>query len=248
MFRVFLVIITFEVHRKKKECTMKTIFRLSLILSCLFLILTGCDETVDIPVTTIKDIDGNVYHTGKIGTQEWMVENLRVVHFRNGDSIPNVRNGTQWGNLTTGAYCNYNNDDYYVGIYGRLYNAYAVIDPRNIAPEGWHVATHDDFVILEEFLGGVDTAGGKMKEEGTVHWTWPNTGATNYSGFTGLPGGYRGWTTGVFSGLNYQGIWWTTTEYDSVNNYARSLHFDQSVSEITWSYRYIGMSVKCVKD
>jgi uncharacterized protein (TIGR02145 family) len=227
---------------------MKTNFKMSLILSCIFLLSAGCDETVDIPVTTIKDIDGNVYQTAKIGDQEWLVENLRVVHYRNGDSIPNVKNGTQWGQLTTGAYCNYNNDDYYVKTYGRLYNAYAVIDPRNIAPEGWHVATHEDYVALEEYLGGVDLAGGKMKEEGTTHWSSPNTGATNYSGFKGLPGGNRSRTIGSFQGIYYQGSWWTSTEYDTVNNYARFLNFDESVSSVTWAYRYIGMSVRCVKE
>ena len=227
---------------------MKKIFKISLFLSCIILVSAGCDETVDIPVSTIKDIDGNVYHTVIIGDQEWLVENLHVVHYRNGDSIPNIENGTQWGQLTTGAYCDYNNAAAFAKTYGRLYNAYAVVDARNIAPEGWHVATHDDFVTLEEYLGGVDTAGGKMKEEGTVHWSSPNTGATNYSGFKGLPGGYRGWTTGIFSGLYYQGAWWTSTEYDDDNMYARFLNFDQSVSNVTWAYLYIGMSVRCVKD
>jgi len=227
---------------------MKRNFNIFFILSVIVLAPAGCDETVDIPVTTVKDIDGNVYKTAYIGTQEWMLENLRAVHYRNGDTIQQVKDGNQWAAMTTGAYCNYNNNESYVKTYGRLYNAYAVTDPRNIAPAGWHVATHNDFVILEEFLGGVDTAGGKMKEEGTAHWAWPNTGATNYSGFTGLPGGYRGWTNGIFSGLFDQGLWWTATEYDSVNYYARSLRFDQSVSEVTWAYKFIGMSVRCVKD
>jgi uncharacterized protein (TIGR02145 family) len=227
---------------------MKTISGLFFILAGLLLFTAGCDETVDIPESTIKDIDGNVYRTAWIGTQQWMLENLKVTHYRNGDSIPNVKDGTQWGQLTTGAYCNYNNDNYYVKTYGRLYNAHAVMDSRNIAPAGWHVATHNDFVILEEFLGGVDTAGGKMKEEGTLHWSWPNTGATNYSGFTGLPGGYRGWADGIFSGLNDQGSWWTSTEYDSINTYTRFLTYDQAVSSVSWSYRYVGMSVRCVKD
>ena len=227
---------------------MKTIFKICFVLSIIVLVSAGCDETVDIPVSTIKDIDGNVYHTAKIGDQEWLVENLRVVHYRNGDSIPNIENGTQWGQLTTGAYCDYNNAAAFAKTYGRLYNAYAVIDARNIAPEGWHVATHADYLALEEYLGGVDTAGGKMKEEGTAHWSSPNTGATNSSGFKGLPGGYRSRAIGIFSGLNDLGCWWTSTEYDADNMYARFLNFDQGVSNVTWAYRYIGMSVKCLKD
>jgi uncharacterized protein (TIGR02145 family) len=227
---------------------MKTYLKIALIFSVIFLASAGCDETVDIPVRTIKDIDGNVYHVVTIGQQDWLVENLRVVHYRNGDSIPNVKDGTQWGQLTTGAYCNYNNDVYYVKTYGRLYNAYAVLDPRNIAPEGWHVATNEDYVALEEYLGGTDIAGGKMKEEGTAHWTSPNTGATNTSGFKGLPGGNRSRTIGTFQNLYDQGCWWTSTEYDVDNKYARFLYYDQCVSYVTWAYRYIGMSVRCVKD
>lgn len=138
---------------------------------------------------TVTDYDGNVYQTVLIGDQCWMMENLKVTHYRNGDPIPHVTDGVTWGNLTSGAYCNYNNDEGNVATYGRLYNWYAVDDSRNIAPAGWHVPSDAEWQTLVDYLGGDAVAGGKMKEAGTTHWASPNTGATNESGFTALPGG-----------------------------------------------------------
>src|SRR4030066_2563083 len=162
---------------------------------------------------TVTNIDGNVYHTVIIGTQVWMVENLKVTHYRNGDSIPNVSDGTEWGSLKTGAYCNYNNDPNNIDTYGRLYNWYVVIDRRKICPAGWHGPPFKDWGFLEGDLGGVPIAGGKMKEEGIAHWKSPNTGATNESGFTALPGGYRRFD-GIFHYLGGYGYWWSTREYN----------------------------------
>ena len=149
---------------------------------------------------TVTDIDGNTYQTVKIGDQWWMAENLKVTCYRNGDAIPNITDGTTWASLSTGAYCEYNNDINNVATYGRLYNWYAVTDSRNIAPAGWHVPSDAEWKQLEMYLGmsqseadatgwrGTDE-GGKLKEVGTMHWNSPNTGATNESGFTALPGG-----------------------------------------------------------
>jgi uncharacterized protein (TIGR02145 family) len=145
--------------------------------------------TTDVETNTVTDIDGNIYHTVTIGTQVWMVENLKTTKYRNGDPIPNVT-GNAWAALTTGAYCWYNNDAAtYKATYGALYNWYAVADSRNIAPTGWHVPTDAEWTTLTTFLGGESVAGGKLKETGTNHWTSPNTGATNETGFTALPGG-----------------------------------------------------------
>ncbi|MBI4645984.1 MAG: fibrobacter succinogenes major paralogous domain-containing protein [Bacteroidia bacterium] len=103
---------------------------------------------------TVTDIDGNIYNTIIIGTQEWMQENLKVIHYRNGDAIPDVTGDTQWSNLSTGAYCNYNNNESNALIYGRLYNWYAVADSRNICPAGWHTPTDAEWTTLTDYLGG----------------------------------------------------------------------------------------------
>jgi len=145
--------------------------------------------TTEKGVQTITDIDGNVYHSVTIGTQTWMVENLRTSKYRNGDSIINVTNNTSWSTLTSGAYCDYDNTPNNSIIYGKLYNWYAINDSRSIAPMGWHVPTDVEWTTLITYLGGESIAGGKLKETGIIHWETPNGDATNTSIFTGLPGG-----------------------------------------------------------
>src|SRR6266487_1634854 len=124
----------------------------------------------------------------KICDQVWMLKNLDVSTYRNGDPIPKISDNAAWLALTTGAYCYYDNDSAnYAATYGKLYNWFAVNDPRGLAPAGWHVPTDAEFTTLvETCLGGWQVAGGKMKEIGTTHWASPNEGATNSSGFTGL--------------------------------------------------------------
>ena len=145
-----------------------------------------------------------------ICTQVWMLKNLDVSTYRNGDPIPQVTDSIQWANLTTGAWCYYNNDPANGVTYGKLYNWYAVNDPRGLAPTGWHVPSDAEWNTLSTCLGGYAVAGGAMKETGTTHWTSPNTGATNSSGFTGLPGGARDFN-GTFSNVGNSGIWWSST-------------------------------------
>ena len=160
--------------------------------------------------TTLPD----VYQTITIGTQVWMAENLKATHFRNGDAIPHVTDGATWQSLTTGAYCEYNNDINNVATYGRLYNWYAVNDYRNIAPVGWHVPIDAEWQTLVDYLGGWEVAGGKMKEAGTANWVSPNTGATNESGFSALPGGRRHVIgSGYYENMGYSGYFWSSTEY-----------------------------------
>ncbi len=200
---------------------------------------------------TVTDIDGNVYHTVTIGTQVWMVENLNVTRFRNGDAIPNITDGLAWADLTTPAYCNYANNSANASTYGRLYNWYAAADERHLAPTGWHVAANADWETLVTFLGGATVAGGKMKETGTVHWETPNTGATNESGFTALAGGmrYRGGSDN-FSWLGTNGYWWSATEQDPTFAWYRYLRSNSTaINEYTSSYhKAYGFSVRCVKD
>jgi len=141
--------------------------------------------------STVTGNDGNVYQVVRIGNQCWMAENLRTTRYANGDAIPQVTGNSTWSSLSTGAWCWYDNDNQYENPYGKLYNWHAVADSRNICPAGWHVPTDAEWDALANFLGGSNVAGGKMKATGTAHWNSPNTDATNSSGFTGLPGGYR---------------------------------------------------------
>lgn len=186
--------------------------------NCLFLftgmliILTGSCKKGDDNNKQVIDIDGNVYQTVTIGTQVWMVENLNVTRYRNGDSIPNIRDSYHWNNINTGAYRDYNDDPVNSITYGRLYNFYNIRDSRQLCPAGWHVPTDEEWRILRELYGGIN-AGGSLKEAGTEHWQNPNTGATNVSGFTALPGGlYEVVYGNEFKGIEVVGIWWSSTE------------------------------------
>jgi len=196
---------------------------------------------------TITDIDGNTYRTIKIGNQWWMAENLKVEHYRNGDMIHLVSNNEDWENLTTGAYCSYNNDSNYIDTYGLLYNWYAV-DNGNLSPEGWHVPTNTEWQILVDYLGGHSFAGGKLKEEGTIHWEIPNVNATNESGFTALPGGFRN-KNGIFYSLGYYSYFWSSTETNDNNAWYRYLSGSDMVSHVyDYGVKGFGYSVRCVKD
>jgi len=198
---------------------------------------------------TVTDIDGNVYNTVKIGTQVWMAENLKTTKYRNGEPIPNIIDDTQWKNLTTGAYCNYSNDITNVATYGRLYNWYAVNDSRAIAPAGWHIATDSDWSILTGFLGGDKTAGSKLKETGSVHWDYPNSDATNESGFTALPGGDRSFD-GSFNNMITSGFWWCSDDGALGNAWGRSMirSFGNVDRYNSVGYERSGCSVRCIKN
>lgn len=192
---------------------------------------------------TVSDIDGNVYHTVKIGDQWWMAENLAVKHYRNGDAIPNVPSGSEWSRFDRGAYC----DSGSVAVYGLLYNGFAVCDYRKIAPEGWHVPSAADWEKLVNQLGGEDVAGGKMKEVGFVHWNRPNTGATDESGFRGLPSGYRYDDAGQFCLLGEVAVFWSQVSI-GIDTRCPILRCWQSYPFFeSFNYR-AGLSVRCVKD
>ncbi|MFZ4546547.1 MAG: fibrobacter succinogenes major paralogous domain-containing protein [Bacteroidales bacterium] len=198
----------------------------------------------------VTDIEGNVYNTIVIGTQIWMAENLRTTKFRNGDAIPEVTGNTDWKNLNSAAYCNYENtaDAIKIATMGRLYNWFAVSNSRNIAPEGWHVATDADWIAMRTFLGGENIAGGKLKETGSKHWISPNTGATNSSGFTALPSGRREYDNGTFINNGYDGFWWTSSAYNPDYSWYYDLHYTfASINRANFHKQY-GFSVRCVKD
>jgi len=207
-------------------------------------------DVIVIPPETVTDIDGNVYHTVKIDTQVWMVENLKTTKYRNGDPIPNVTDPSAWSTLATGAYVDYNKDVNNSTAYGRLYNSYAARDSRNIAPTGWHVASNDEWTALLTTLGEGSVAGGKLKEVGTTHWQTPNTGATNVTGFTALPGGTLHKAGSNFNSIGTRGFWWTTTVYaaEPPNVYSLELDYDKSNLIQDYSNPNHGYSVRCLKN
>ncbi|MCP4090659.1 MAG: hypothetical protein GY746_12865, partial [Gammaproteobacteria bacterium] len=206
--------------------------------------LTACDGA---QTGSVTDIDGNTYNTVVIGTQEWMAENLRTTKYQNGDAIPNVTEGNEWVYLTTGAFCWYDNDNQHENIYGKLYNWYAVADNRNICPTGWHMPIDAEWTVLTDYLGGDIIAGGKMKEVGTTHWSSPNEGATNSSGFSGLPGGYRNYN-GNFTSLGFSGNWWSATEDDASTAWYRYLDYYLANVFRFYNGKEDGLSCRCVRD
>jgi uncharacterized protein (TIGR02145 family) len=209
--------------------------------SCLLIIvtLTSCKKSTP----SINDIDGNSYKTKKIGTQIWMLENLKVTKYKNGDLIPHVQDSTQWSNLTTGAWCYYENDP----TKGILYNWYAVNDSRGIAPEGWHVPSDVEWSTLSDYLGGDQTSGNKMKSKSG----WISNGnGSNTSGFSALPGGLRN-DIGGFQYRDYFGYWWTSTESSTFSNtWANvcALYFNDDLLDRFENFKIYGYSVRCIKD
>jgi uncharacterized protein (TIGR02145 family) len=200
---------------------------------------------------SLTDQDGNTYRSVDIGEQTWMAENLRAVHYRDGSEIPKVTDLYTWTDLTTGGFCYYDNDSLNKYIYGALYNWYVIEDERKICPEGWHVPSDEEWTELENYMGGSLYAGMKLKEIGQSHWASPNVGATNESGFTGLPGGARYWSfQHDFWSLEYFGIWWSSTESytDSQSAWYRyiSTNSVDVASDIWW--KITGFSIRCVKD
>jgi uncharacterized protein (TIGR02145 family) len=185
--------------------------------------------------------------TIQIGTQKWMSKNLDVAFYRNGDPIPQVTDPTAWAGLTTGAWCYYNNDPLQGNKYGKLYNWYAVNDPRGLAPQGWHIPSDAEWSTLVTTLVGASVAGGKMKEAGTVNWAAPNTGADNSSGFAGLPGGFRAFF-GTSGGVGSNGNWWSSSEISPASALSRwLLYFVPDILRYDVSKRE-GFSVRCLRD
>lgn len=213
----------------------------SLLITLTFLINTMSMEA------QVTDKDSNNYNTKQIGSQVWIAANLNVSHFRNGDTIPEVRGDDEWekaGNEGRAAWCYYNNDPAMGAIYGKLYNWYAVNDSRGLAPAGWHVPSKLEWVALTDHLG-YDKAGGSMKT--TTLWNSPNTGATNSCGFAGLPGGCR-IDVGRFLNNGDVGYWWSSSESSSQSAWYRSLDTNMDELDKNGSNNGRGYSVRCVRD
>jgi uncharacterized protein (TIGR02145 family) len=207
----------------------------------------------------VTDFDGNFYPSIIINGQEWIQKNLAVSKYRNGDPVPTGLSDATWSSTTSGAYAIYNNDAANNTTYGKLYNWYAVNDSRGLCPSGWHVPSDAEWTTLINYLdpnadGGNNgnIAGGKMKSTGTIEngdglWNSPNEQATNESGFTALPGGYR-YNVGSYYDVGYFGVWWSSTEYDSNYAWGRVLGYDYSNVFGYYGSKQDGFSVRCVRD
>jgi len=206
----------------------------------------GNDLTFSTP-NNVTDYDGNTYPVVVIGNQTWMAQNLKTTHYMDGSIITLVTNNIAWSNLTTGAYCTYNNDLTNLNVYGAFYNWFAVVDSRNLCPNAWHIPSDIEWTTLATYLGGQIIAGGKMKEIGTAHWLSPNTGADNFSGFTGLGASLRDFN-GAFGNLGQFAYWWTTTENSSALAWRRKLFKDDSTIGIATNNKLCGFSIRCIKD
>ena len=188
--------------------------------------------------------------TIKIGKQEWMTENLNVSTFRNGDAIPEAKTINEWlkaGKEGKPAWCYYENDPVNGKIYGKLYNWYAVNDSRQLAPKGWHVASHDEWQILIDYYGGQEVAGGRLKETGMKHWKSPNKGATNDHGFSALPGGHRD-SEGHFYNLGRYATFWSSTNCNKITAWKRHLSRGDMKVYLDCFDMIAGFSVRCVRD
>ncbi len=212
--------------------------------------VTGCGGQ------TSLTYDGRTYDLVEIGGQCWFADNLATDQYRNGDLIPTGLDNATWQNTTAGAYAIYNNDLANDVTYGKLYNWYTTVDSRGLCPTGWHVPTDCEWMYLEGSLGmsvtDQETAGYRGTNEGgslksTTGWTSPNTGATNSSGFTAFPGGYRV-NGGTYDYIGNGGYWWSSTEYDSTSAWDRILAYDYSDVIRVNNGKRLGFSVRCVRD
>ncbi len=182
--------------------------------------------------------------TVTIGSQVWTSKNLNVSTYRNGDVIPQVQDENAWETLTTGAWCYYDKDTSNGTKYGKLYNWYAVHDPRGLAPKGYHIPTDEDWSKLSDYLGGESGAGTKMK---SISGWYKNGNGTNSSGFSGLPGGFRN-GFGTFDGIGSNGHWWSSTESDTSDAWFRNLYYSDGSVYGGNGDRRSGFSVRCLRD
>jgi len=224
-------------------------------------VTTEYDPTIPNPVfngssclCTVDDIDGNTYRATQIGNQYWMLENLRVTRYRNGDAIPFINDNETWTGLKTGAQGIYNNnaEANSVNKFGRFYNYYAVSDSRNLAPEGWHIPTDAEWLELENYLDSImTTSDTKAKSLASASdWTESSvegsigyidqatyTLLNNSSGFSALP-----------SGITTFAAWWSANQFDDGEAWFRSLNYNSSVVGRGHYEKRFGLSVRCVKD
>ena len=214
------------------------------------ILFSSCGASSSSDSTSTEKVEGGTESTESgavvtIGTQAWTSKNLDVATYRNGDVIPQVQDASAWASLTTGAWCYYDNDASNGTKYGKLYNWYAVNDPRGLAPKGFHIPSDAEWTVLTDCLGGAAAAGTKMKS--SSGW-YENGNGTNSSGFAGFPGGYR-FGGGTFDDVGRGGNWWSATENNSSDAWARCLsyNFGDVFSHYYFNKRD-AFSVRCLGD
>ena len=211
-----------------------------------FTLFLSCSNSMSSPDGIISgevsDIDGNIYKTEKIGKQWWMTENLKVTRFSNGDSIRIISNNNEWSKLRSAGYCNYGDDTSNVAVFGRLYNWYAVNDNRNLAPEGWHVASDEDWQQLEMYFGmphsQADSIGFRGSDEAAK---------LKESAFAVIPSGFRE-PDGDFAQIGTFAYWWSSTEFCTLNAWLRGMSINYGKISRNFDSKIQGFSVRCVKD
>jgi uncharacterized protein (TIGR02145 family) len=235
---------------QKKSNPIGIIAGVAFILGLGYFIWNGNKGTQIEETQTSTTQNESIVNSVIIGNQEWQAENLDVDRFRNGDEISQVQSAAEWeqaGRERRPAWSYYENDAENGKIYGKLYNWYAVNDARGLAPEGWHIPTNEEWTILTDYLGGEEVAGGKMKSTGTAYWNSPNEGATNESGFSALPGGYRE-NNGSFNDVRVFAFFWSATEGGS--GYAWNFKLFFLNDGVFWynNFKSYGASVRCLRD
>lgn len=220
---------------------------LHLMVLLLLIFSEGCkkDDTKPIDKTKVTDSDGNVYKTVTIGTQVWMAENLKTTKYSNGDPITtttlNISSESapkyQWA---------YGDSVTNVSTYGRLYTWYTVTDSRKVCPAGWHIPSDEEWESLKLYLGGANMSGTKLKESGTTHWLTPNTGASNETGFTAVPGGYRN-LAGSYVSLHKSCYLWSSTD-NAPLGWGQSLLYNDNILLRGGFNKPAGVSVRCIRD
>lgn len=236
---------------------------LFLIIS-LFSINSCKKDDSSLPDNIIKDIDGNIYHTVTIGTQTWMVENLKTTKYNDGSHIPNVTDANEWETLATDAYSWYDNETKNKTLYGALYNWYA-ISTGKLCPKGWHVPSNEEYEALENYLlvNGYNYNGETIENEyalaltSDTGWEWcslpGSVGNTDYpdkrnaTGFAALPGGWRSYS-GSFFEIGEGAFWWTSSENDSNSAWYRSIYYTHYFLYKHTYTKTCGFSVRCIKD
>jgi uncharacterized protein (TIGR02145 family) len=213
-------------------------------------IVYGDEISIKTYTGVVTDIDGNQYYTVTIGSQVWMASNLKVTHYRNGNPITFATSST-WQTTTTGKYGYYDDDFSNSEVYGNFYDWLAITDSRKISPVGWHVPSNNEWLTLENYLGGSDVAGGKMKVPGYVYWSYYNTGSTNSSGFSALGGGRRNYD-GTDDYIKTWACFWSSSignppNYTSGNNYG-VLYDGFQLFEVHLTSYIQGYHLRCIKD
>jgi uncharacterized protein (TIGR02145 family) len=227
---------------------------------------TGYGMTMSFTTTGVTDIDGNFYETVQIGTQDWMAENLKTTEFNDGSEIPNVTDDTEWSDLSTAAFCWYQNDEVsYKNKYGALYNWYTVQNGK-LCPQGWRVPTDEEWTTLENYLsengfnfdGSIGFNGYAKALASDSGWNPSETigapGNTDFpqkrnaTGFSALPGGVRDANQRLFGAAGNYGIWWTSSEVNSATAWDRGVDYSLSTLGRVNVNKATGFSVRCLKE